>query len=312
LVFAKRSASVVAMTRFSSVIASATAIGVAVGVVVIVGERPSQADLDNQVFTSKTALVRLVVPRGWRATDQPSYPGVLLWMLRSEPEGRLALTAEPFTREVYCSWPITCRSGKGAALSLPAKAACALRSKLLAQHMRTVGDAQAGPKENDDEGLPSVWFEYDDGKHFMRQAIAIDEDRVVSLVLSTQTNDARAGYVRAFEQALRTMRPVNAEEQAAITASVGSGSGSAAAIGVGATTAVGPGLGSAMVPGAGSGSGSGASPGTSTSAGTESDAGSGSGSASGSGAPVVKPFATAAPAPGAAEKIPAVGSCSKT
>ncbi len=274
------------MTRFSSLIASATAL--CIGVLAVVGERPSLADLDNQVFTSKTALVRLVVPRGWRATDEPSYPGVLLWMMRSEPEGRLALTAEPFTRDVYCSWPITCRTGKGAAFSLPAKAACALRSRLLTQHMRTIGDAQAGPKENDDAGLPSVWFEYDDGGHFMRQAIAVDEDRVVSLVLSTPTSEARAGYVRAFEQALRTLRPVNAEEEAAITASVGSGSGSAG-VGAGATTAVGPGLSSATVPGSGSGAGS------------------------GSGSPaVVKPFASAEPAPGAAEKIPAVGSCVKT
>jgi hypothetical protein len=63
--------------------------------------------------------------------------------------------------------------------------------------------------------MPSVWFEYDDGKHFFRQAVALTEDRVVSLLLSTGSQDARAGYVRAFEQALRTLGPVTAEEASA-------------------------------------------------------------------------------------------------
>ena len=40
------------------------------------------AELDNQIFTSRANKLRIVVPRGWRATDQPSYPGMLLWMLR--------------------------------------------------------------------------------------------------------------------------------------------------------------------------------------------------------------------------------------
>src|SRR5687768_1449875 len=70
----------------------------------------SEADLDNLVFTSKPDRIRMVVPRGWRATDQPSYPGLLLWMMRSQPPGQIVLTSEVFTRELYCSWPATCRN----------------------------------------------------------------------------------------------------------------------------------------------------------------------------------------------------------
>jgi hypothetical protein len=167
------------------------------------------AELENgQIYTSRAHKLRLVVPRGWRATDQPSYPGLLLWMLRSQPEGKMVLTAEPFTRQVYCSWPIECRSSGD---SLAGKLACALRHKLEAQRLH-VGPVQAGPKENEQAGIPSVWFEVDDGHEFLRQAVALREDRVVSLVLSAPSAEARSAQVRYFEQALRTLRPLTPQE----------------------------------------------------------------------------------------------------
>jgi hypothetical protein len=208
----------------------------------------ASADLENSIYTSKTDRLRLVVPRGWRATDEPSYPGLLLWMMRSAPEGRIVLTSEPFTRDVYCSWPVRCQMSHD---TLPAKLACALGEKLAAQRLH-VGPVQAGPKENEDAGLPSVWFEYDDGHHFLRQALAIDEDRVVSLVLSAPTIEARNAHVRAFEQALRTLRPLNAEElgigsAAPAAGSAGSGSGSGSGAGAGSGSGAGSGAGSATM-----------------------------------------------------------------
>jgi len=171
-------------------------------------------DLENQVFTSKPDELRMVVPRGWRATDQPSYPDQLLWMMHGQPDAHIVLTAEPFTRKLYCSWPIQCRTSHDA---LPSKLACALRARLEAHKLR-VGPIQAGPRENEDAGMPTVWFEYDDGKHYFRQAVALTSDRAVSLLLSTQSLDARTGYVRAFEAALRTLRPLTAEEESAAAA----------------------------------------------------------------------------------------------
>ncbi len=186
------------------------------------GSSDVSAELDNQVFTSKADGLRIVVPRYWRATDQPSYPGVLLWMMRSEPEGRIALTAEPFTHEMYCSWPVTCRASHD---TLAAKYACALRQRLQNENMK-LGAVQAGPKDNELAGMASVWFEYDDGKHFLRQAVAITEERAVSLVLSASTLDARASLARPFDQALRTLRPLT-EAEAAGSDSSGSHAGSA-------------------------------------------------------------------------------------
>jgi hypothetical protein len=194
------------LRRVAFPLALVTALVFAAGVLV----EDSGAELENSVFTSRADRLRLVVPRGWRATDQPSYPGLLLWMARSKPPGQIELTAEDSTRELTCSWPVTCRTSRE---NLPWMYACALRIKLAAQRLR-VGPIQAGPKENEAADMPSIWFEYDDGKHFLRQAIAFSSDRAVSLVLSAPTSDARAAHARAFEQALRTLRPLSAEETA--------------------------------------------------------------------------------------------------
>jgi hypothetical protein len=184
------------------------AIGVLAAIAISVGTPTVNAELENSVFKSKPHRIRLVVPRSWRATDQPSYPGLLLWMLRSQPEGKMVLTSEPFTRAMYCSWPLECRTSPD---PLPVKLACALRAKLTAQRLH-VGPPQAGPKENEQAGMPSVWFELDDGKRHLRQAVALDEDRIVSLTLQASSAEARSAHVRAFEQALRTLRPLTDEE----------------------------------------------------------------------------------------------------
>jgi len=184
-------------------------VGFAIAVAaIVIALHPVDAELENHVFTSRADRLQLIVPRGWRESDAPSYPGLLLWMMR--PEAKIVLTAEPFTRELYCSWPVTCRTSHEVN-TMPGKLACALRQKLTNQRMR-IGPVQAGPKENEEVGLPSVWFEYDDGKHFMRQAVMLADDRAISLVLSTTTADARASQVRSFEQTLRTLRPLSAAE----------------------------------------------------------------------------------------------------
>jgi hypothetical protein len=188
------------MRRLAFAIATALLVAIAIGTSVV------DAELENSIFTSKRDRLRLVVPRGWRATDQPSYPGMLLWMLR--PDGKMVLTAEAFTRKVYCSWPPECRLTSD---PLPAKLACALRQKLTAQRIK-VGPIQAGPKENEQAGMASVWFELDDGKRFLRQAVAVGEDRVVSLTLTTSSAEARSQHVRDFAKALRTLRPLTLEE----------------------------------------------------------------------------------------------------
>ena len=189
-------------------LAGAALVAIVGATVILVGE--SRAELENQVFTSRPEQLRLIVPRGWRATDQPSYPGLLLWMMRSQPRGQIVLTSEAFTRELYCSWPVACRTSPD---SLAHRYACALRTRLQALRMR-VGPTQPGPRDTEEAGLPSVWFEYDDGRRFLRHAVALGGDRAVSLVLSAPSNDVRATHVRSFEQALRTLRRIAAPDEA--------------------------------------------------------------------------------------------------
>lgn len=196
------------MRRVLAAASAVALLGAIATLVVGISVRDSGAEIENTVFTSRADRLRLVIPRGWRATDQPSYPGLLLWMMRTQPRGQIVLTAEAFTRELYCSWPIACRTS---AEPLASKYACALRTRLQAQRMR-VGPVQPGPRDNEISGLPSVWFEYEDDKRFLRQAVALGPDRAVSLVLAAPTNEARAAHVRPFEQALRTLRTLTAEE----------------------------------------------------------------------------------------------------
>lgn len=188
-------------------------VGVVTTLAITFDASDSRAELDNQVFTASTDRLRVLVPRGWRATENPTYPGLLLWMMRSEPRGEMVLTSETFTRELYCSWPIACRAAQS---SPTEKYACAVRDALTAKKLR-VGPLQPGPKENALAGLPSVWFEYDDGKRFLRHAIALSADRAVSLVLASPSAATRAQHVRAFDQTLRTVRILSVEEAVAAT-----------------------------------------------------------------------------------------------
>ena len=150
----------------------------------------------------------LVVPRGWRATDQPSYPGLLLWMLRSQPEGKMVLTAEPFTRAALLLVADRVPPSVGPAAGASSRARCARSSG--AAHPRR---SRPGRPEGERAGRASrrCGSSYDDGKHFLRQAVALDEDRVVSLCSRPSRRGAQRN-ARAFEQALRTLRPLTPEE----------------------------------------------------------------------------------------------------
>lgn len=187
---------------------------------------PSQvkADLDNQLFTSPEHRIKLTVPKGWRASELASYPGIVLWMLRSQPEARIVVGAEELRQELVCSWPAECR-----ALSKPLaeRYACALQAQLERQNI-LVGQIQAGPKENVAAGLPSVWFEFTDGKRYVRQAVAANERRVVSFALSTGSIADRGTHARAFDQALRSLQELSEAEARAAAPSSPSTDGGAA------------------------------------------------------------------------------------
>lgn len=192
------------------------AVGVASALGALLRPVPVSAELDNQLFTSSEHRIKITVPKGWRPSELPSYPGIVLWMLRSQPEARIVVGTEELRQELVCAWPSECR-----ALSKPLseRYACALRTQLERQNI-LVGQIQAGPKENVAAGMPSVWFEFTDGKRYVRQAVAANERRVVSFALSTGSIADRGTHARAFDQALRSLQELSeAEARAASPAS---------------------------------------------------------------------------------------------
>src|SRR6185503_812419 len=64
------SAAMQRLRRAAFPLALAATLALAAGILV----DDSAAELENQVFTSRADRLRIVVPRGWRASDQPSYP----------------------------------------------------------------------------------------------------------------------------------------------------------------------------------------------------------------------------------------------
>lgn len=187
-------------------------VGAALLAVALTRAARGHAEIDGQVFTSRVERLKLTIPKGWRASDLPSYPGVVLYLLRSQPEGRILVGSEPLRQQLYCSWPPDCRK-EGVALEK--QYACALQRQLDRQH--NVGSIQAGPKENLAAGLPSVWFEYTDNLRYSRVALAVNARRAVTMVLTTSSVADRASHARAFDQALRSLHELSDDEASPAT-----------------------------------------------------------------------------------------------
>lgn len=158
--------------------------------------RSARATIDDDVFTSREADVRMVAPRGWRKSDQPSYPGVLMWMVLEKPPGKMLLTVEDIGAASRACWPKEC--GKDATV---ADFACALTARL-----RTAGFA-VGPLED------GRWFDYQRGKdasQFLRQGVVVLGHHAFTLILAAPTANDRATNARVFDRALRSIRPLSA------------------------------------------------------------------------------------------------------
>src|SRR5215213_9109095 len=110
----------------------------------------ASASLEGEVFTSREANVRMVVPRGWRVSDLATYPGILLWMARTKPPGLMLLTVDTIDTPARCAWPEACRTG---GRPLAEQMACALSARLVE------GGFKTGPVQ----GGRTPWFDYEDG-----------------------------------------------------------------------------------------------------------------------------------------------------
>jgi hypothetical protein len=143
---------------------------------------PAIAELDGDRFRSDTWRVSLTTPRNWQASEQSSYPNILVLMVASNPRGKMLLSAERLEgvrdADTY------------------ARNTAAILAKLGFQ----VGAPRAHP-------TGAFWLEYDNGKAFLRQAFVVADGYGYALTLSADSVHGRTQHLRAFDATLRSLRP---------------------------------------------------------------------------------------------------------
>lgn len=182
---------------------AATALVVATVSVPLLVTRRADADIESTTFTSKSDNVRVTLPRGWRWSDQPSYPGVVLRMNRTRPRGTmiLAVQAAPTSIDPACrNRPASEGSTVTQALPPEMQIACVEQKHLegLGFDLQPIKEAQR------------PWFDYASKTRSLRQGIVVVGQRVFTLVLSTDTPASRAQHARTFDSTLRSIRALAA------------------------------------------------------------------------------------------------------
>jgi hypothetical protein len=187
----------------------------AIVVAFVVGNRlrSAGAEIEGGTFSSKADNVRATVPRGWRVSDQPSYPGVILRMFRTKPHGTLLLAVDPIpTIEVACQGRPSVDGAPPADLPLATQIACH-QAKALEASGFTVGPIKEAARP---------WFDYESSDRMLRQGVVVLGETVATLVLASDTNAGRAQYNRTFDKVLRSIRDL-------VSAGTGTGTGSGTA-----------------------------------------------------------------------------------
>ncbi|MEZ4404582.1 MAG: hypothetical protein R3B06_31470 [Kofleriaceae bacterium] len=154
----------------------------------------ARAELDGETFTSTAAGVRLDAPRGWRASEASGYPRVLLRLSRSTPPAKITIAIDRIVPgcltapdAVFCS-------------SEPNAAAAQLRTRLDGLGVRVTAQQQSRTPE----------LEYEANRRYVRHALIIVGDQVVSVVLSTNSSAARASLRTVFDRLVESVRPLPA------------------------------------------------------------------------------------------------------
>jgi hypothetical protein len=163
----------------------------ALAVIAALLPRAARADIDGDRYSSTQWRVRMTAPKNWHLTEQTSYPNVLLWMVRHAPDGKMMLTAE--------------RTQKGE----DALAYATRTSELLSK----IGFSLRAPQLHGSTG--AYWIDFDNGRVFLRQAFLVVDGVGYALTLSAEDVRTRSAHLRAFDYALRSIRPMRASEAAA-------------------------------------------------------------------------------------------------
>ncbi len=150
----------------------------------------ARAEIDGGIFSSAEHDVRVSLPRGWRISDQPAFPGVILTMHRTRPRATMLLAVDPLPARD--------------ALSDSCAAASTYAAAIACEHMAVL--AARGFAVDAVQAAARPWFDYTGTRRLSRQGIAVIGERVYTLVLAADTASARAQYARIFDRTLRSIR----------------------------------------------------------------------------------------------------------
>lgn len=149
---------------------------------------PATAEIDGDSFVSDEHGIRAQLPRGWRITESSGYPRTLVWLSRSKPRVRMAITIDPISDE--------CGAGVTFCNADPNAAASALRAHLVSAGFEITSQEQTRTPE----------LEYQGKKSYLRHAVIIIGDNVVSVILAADSPADRAQVGRVFDRLTQSVR----------------------------------------------------------------------------------------------------------
>lgn len=157
----------------------------------------ARADLDGDTFHSEEWKVSIEGPKGWQLSENTSYPSVLLWMVHRSPDARMLFSAEPLP---------TIKDSQSYALETVKKL------EAMAYRVRT-------PQLHSATG--AFWVDFDNGEHFLRQAVLVVEETRMGYALTLSAPDlrTRGQFLRAFDFSLRHIVPKRSRSKAATSSS---------------------------------------------------------------------------------------------
>lgn len=149
------------------------------------------ADVEGDSYTSDAYALRATLPRGWRITESSGYPRTLLWLSRSKPRVRIAITVDPIAPD--------CRAGATFCKRDPVAAALTLSA-----HLAGAGfDVRSNGSQS---RTPTI--EYSIGGSHLRHSVIIVNDYVVSVVMAADSPGDLSSMTRTFDRLVQSVRPL--------------------------------------------------------------------------------------------------------
>jgi len=156
----------------------------------------ARAEVEDEILTSTEHGFRAELPRGWRVTEHSGYPGVVVWMSRTNPPVKILITADPIADDCRASSRLFCSLD-------PVQVAAALRAQLAATGFTVTPIEQSRTPE----------FEYDDGRRYLRQSVVVIGDRVITILLAAASASERLHQGRTFDRLTQSVRALPAAQR---------------------------------------------------------------------------------------------------